>query len=177
MNLDPGGLRRQFLGGTAGVQSAEDQFRMVAQAASPDLLSQGLSAMFRSDQTAAFGQMVGQLFGQANPAQQAGMLNQLLGGMSPGLLSLLAGGAGGLGLAAIIGQLIRGGAAKVVTPVQAARLTPQEIAQIASHAEHNNPGIVDRMSRFYAGHPDLVMTLGGAALSIALAKFADGCQA
>jgi hypothetical protein len=177
MNLDLGGLLQQFLGGNANTQSAQDQYQQVAQNASPDVLSQGLSAMFRSDQTPAFGQMAGQLFEQANPGQQAGMLNQLLAGMGPGLLSSLAGGAGGVGLAAVIGQLTQGGTAATVTPAQASRLTPAEVAQIAGHAEQSNPGIVDRMSSFYAEHPGLVKTLGGAALSIALAKMAQSHQA
>ena len=77
MGFDLGSLLSQFTGG-GNAASASDQFQQVSQSASPDLLSQGLSAMFHSDQTPPFGQMAGQLFGQANPNQQAGMLNQLL---------------------------------------------------------------------------------------------------
>lgn len=175
MAFDIGGLLAQYLGGnTANPQDAGDHFHQVSQAASPDLLSQGLAAMFRSDQTPAFGQMAGQLFGQANGGQQAGMLNQLLGSMGPGVLASLLGGAGGAGLSGILGQLTQGaGAAPTLTAEQASRLTPEQVQQIASHAEQNNGGVVEVMSSFYAEHTTLVKTLGGAALSIALAKMAE----
>ena len=47
---------------------------------------------------------------------------------------------------------------------------------LASHAEQHNPGIVDQMSNFYAQHTGLIKTLGGAALTIALAKMAEKHQ-
>jgi len=176
MNFDLGGLVKQFLDGngpdTPGLQ---DRFHQAAQGASPDLLQQGLSAMLRSDQTPAFGQMAGQLFDQADPGQRAGMLQQLLGGMGPGLLSSLAGGGAGGGLAALVGQLTQGGRA-AVTPEQAAAVTPEQMAQLAGHAEQHSPGIVDRMSGFYADHPGLVKTLGGAALAIVMARMAEGAR-
>jgi hypothetical protein len=177
MSFNLGALLQQFAGGSATkAQDAQDQFHAVAQNAPPDLLSQGLAAMFRSDQTPAFGQLAGQLFGQANPGQQAGMLSQLLGNMGPAALASLVGGAGGAGLASVLGQLSQGGAA-TVTPEQAAQLSPEQVQQIASHAERHNPGIIEQMSGFYAQHPGLVKTLGGAALSIALAEMAQRHQA
>ena len=127
--------------------------------------------MFHSDQTPAFGQMAGQLFGQANPNQQAGMLNQMLSGMGPGVLSSLLGGAGGAALAGVLGQ--SGNANNSITPEQASQLTPDQVQQIANHAQQNNPGIVEHMSDFYAQHSGLIKTLGGAALAVALAKIAD----
>ena len=177
MAFDLGGLLQQYLGGAANpAQDTTDHFHQAAQSASPDLLSTGLAAMFRSDQTPAFGQMAGQLFGQANSSQQAGMLNQLIAGMGPGVLSSLLNGAGGAGLAGILGQLTQGGAAPQVTPGAAASLTPDQVQVIADHAEQHSPGIIDAMSNFYAQHPGLVKTLGSAALSIALAKMAERHQ-
>lgn len=172
MSFDLATLLRQFTNGAADEpQSAQDQFHQMAAGAPADLLTEGLAAMFRSDQTPPFGQMAGQLFGNAAPDQQAGMLNQLIGGMGPGLLSSLIGGAGGTGLAAAVSQLSRTGGS--VSPEQAAKLTPDEVGQLASHAEQQEPGIIDRMSSFYAEHPGLVKTVGGAALSIALARMAQ----
>lgn len=176
MSFDLGSLLSQFAG-SGTVANATDHFDKVAQSASPDLLSQGLSAMFHSDQTPPFAQMAGQLFGQANPNQQAGMLNQILASMGPGVLASLVNGAQGGGLGAILGQLTQGGTAPAtVTPDQASKLTPEQVQVIASHAEQHNPGIVEEMSGFYAQHSGLIKTLGGAALSIALAKMAERHQ-
>ena len=176
MSFDLGSLLSQFMGkGTTA--NAADNFDKVAQSAPPDLLSQGISAMFHSDQTPPFGQMAAQLFGQANPTQQAGMLNQILGGMGPGVLASLINGAQGGGLGAILGQLTHGGATPAtITPDQASELTPEQVQVIASHAEQHNPGIVDQISGFYAQHSGLIKTLGGAALTIALTKMAQRHQ-
>ena len=176
MNFDLASLLSQFTG-SATTANATDHFDKVAQSASPDQLSQGLSAMFHSDQTPPFGQMVGQLFGQANPNQQAGMLNQILGGMGPGVLASLFNGSQGGGLGAILGRLSQTGAAAApVTPDEASKLTPEQVQVIANHAEQHNPGIVDQLSGFYAQHAGLIKTLGGAALSIALARMATMAQ-
>ena len=177
MGFDLGSLLSEFTG-SGTTANAPDHFDKVAQSASPDLLSQGLSAMFHSDQTPPFAQMAGQLFGQANPNQQAGMLNQILASMGPGVLASLVNGAQGSGLGAILGQLTQGGSASAtVTPDQASKLTPEQVQVIAGHAEQHNPGIVDEMSGFYAQHSGLIKTLGGAALTIALAKMAERHQA
>ena len=176
MGFDLGNLLSQFASG-GNAANASDQFHQVAQNASPDLLREGLSAMFNSDQTPAFGQMAGQLFGQANPNQQAGMLNQMLSSMGPSVLASLAAGAGGGALSGVLGRLTQGGAMPAaVTPEQASQLTPEQVQAIATHAEQHSPGIIDKMSGFYAQHPGLVKTLGSAALSIALAKMAQSHQ-
>jgi hypothetical protein len=167
--FDLGSLLSQSSGSGNGA-SVPDHLQQVAQSAPPDLLSQGLSAMFHSDQTPPFPKLAGQLLGQANPSQQAGMLNQLLGSMGP---ATLASGAGGTALGGLLSQVTqRGGTPATVTPEQASQLTPQQVQQIASHAEQHSPGIIDKMSGFHAEHPGLIKTLGGAALSIALAKMA-----
>lgn len=174
MGFDLGSLLQQYVGGSAPAQGAEDHFHQAAQNAPTDLLTEGLSAMFRSDQTPAFGQMAGQLFGQANSSQQAGMLNQMISSMGPAVLSSLLTGAGGAGLGALLGKLTGGGASPAaITPAQASQLTPEQVQVIASHAEQHNPGIIDSLSSFYAEHPGLVKTLGSAALTIALAKMAQ----
>jgi hypothetical protein len=173
MGFDLGNLLSQCIGG-GNPANAPDHFQQVAQNASPDLLSQGLSAMFHSDQTPPFGQMAAQLFGQANPGQQAGMLNQLLNSMGPSALAALAGGVGGGALSGLIPKLAAGGGAPAaITPEQASQITPEQVQAIASHAEQHSPGIIDRMSGFYAEHPGLIKTLGGAAISIDLARMAE----
>ncbi len=172
MGFDFGNLLQQVVGGNVpALADVENHFTQAAQGSDPSLISQGLAAMFHSDQTPPFAQMAGQLFGQANPDQQAGMLNHLLSGIGPEALSALVGGAGGATLAGVLGQL--GATNNTVTPDQAAQLTPDQVQQLAEHAQQQNPAIVEHMSGFYAEHSGLIKTLGGAALSIALAKMAE----
>lgn len=175
MGFDLGGLLQQYLGGNnPSAADATAHFDQAVQNASPSTVSQGLSAMFHSDQTPPFGQSAAQLFGQANPNQQAGMLNQLIAGMGPMVLSSLLSGAGGAAIASILGKSAT--TAAPITPEQASQLTPEQVQQMADHAQQNNPSIVDHMSDFYAQHTGLIKTLGGAALAIALAKMANSSK-
>lgn len=155
---------------TANAASSAAHFDEVAQSASPQTVGNGVAAAFRSDQTPPFANMVGQLFGQSNGQQQAGVLNQLLGSISPGILSGLAGG--------VLGRLVggmnpTGSVAPTVTPAQASQLTPDQVQEIAAHAETQDPSIVDRVGSFYGQHPQLVKSLGGMALAIILGKMAS----
>ncbi len=170
MAFDLGSILSQFTGGGTA-PDVHGSYQSVAENAPPDLVSRGLSAMFNSSSTPPFGQMAGQLFGNAAPGQQAGMLGQLLSGMGP---SSLAGGVGGGALGGLLGRMMQGGGgAATITPAEASQVTPDQVSQIAAHAEQHSPGIVDRMSDFYAQHPTLVKSLGGAALTIAMAKMAE----
>jgi hypothetical protein len=44
---------------------------------------------------------------------------------------------------------------------------------VAVEAEKKDPSVVDRISKFYAEQPALLKTLGGLALTIAMAKVAQ----
>lgn len=145
--------------------AAEQHFEQVAQQAPPTVVSQGLAEAFRSDQTPPFGEMVGRLFGNSDPQQRAGLLNQLLGALGPGLL--------GSGIGGQLGDLLRRvGTGSPITPEQTEGVTPDQVQEAAHRAEQQNPTIVDRVSDFYAQHPTLVRTLGSAALAIALTRMA-----
>jgi hypothetical protein len=160
-----GDLLKQYASGSGQVPGNVDQhFDQVAQAAPQSSIADGLAAAFRSNQTPAFGQMLGGLFGQSNGEQKAGMLNQLISSVGPGALASLAGGG-------VLSSLLGGGAQ--ITPQQAQQISPEQVQQLAAHAEKADPSIIDKASAFYAQHPTLVKTLGGAALSIALAKVAE----
>jgi hypothetical protein len=176
MGFNLGNLLQQYLdsGANADTAQAADHFDQVAQNAPRETVAEGVTQAFRSDQTPPFPQMLGQMFGNSNPNQRAGMLNQLLGSVGPGLLASLAGGA--LGNLGGLGGLLGGGSQPQVTPEQASRMTPEQVQEIAAHAQQQNPGIVERMGDFYAEHPTLVKTLGGAALAIALGHMAQGMQ-
>ncbi len=169
MSFNLGNLLNQYLGGGANANpaQAENDFDHVAQNSPFAALAQGVTQALRSDQTPPFSQMVGQMFSNGNPEQRAGMLNQLLSNINPGVLSSVAGG--------LFGNLAGGDQARV-SPEQAAQLSPEQVQELAAKAEQQNPGIVERMGDFYAQHPTLIKTIGGAALAVALGAMAKGIQ-
>jgi hypothetical protein len=130
----------------AGGDSVAANFDQVAQAASPEALGAG---------------MVGQLFGHSSSSQQAGLLNQILATVGPSVAAALGGG--------ILGRVLNPGQQQV-TPEQASRVSPQEVTEIAKHAEQQSPEIIDQVGRFYADHAGLIKTLGGVALTAVLAN-------
>ena len=162
---------QQYSGTAASGQppaGVDQHFDQVAQAAPPSVLAEGLSAAFRSSDTPAFGQMLSSLFNQSSGEQKAGIVNQLLASAGPGVLSQLTAAGGGAGLASLLGS-----GQSPLTAEQAQQLSPEAVQQLASGAEKADPSIIDKASSFYAEHPTLVKTLGGAALTIALAKLAE----
>jgi hypothetical protein len=168
MAFDLGSLLQKYLNVPTGqaVPDAEAHFDQVAQHASQDDLSRGISDALRSDQTPSLGQMVSGIYAKADAQQQAGMLNQILGSLNPGVLSSLGGVLGGLAARA-------GGGHVQVSPQQVSDISPSQVQDLANRAEQHSPGVFDRLGQFYAQHPQLVKTLGSAALTIALAKIAD----
>ncbi|MFL6230434.1 MAG: hypothetical protein ACJ741_16810 [Pyrinomonadaceae bacterium] len=167
-----GGILGQYTG--AGVQSApngvHDDFDQFAQAAPQSAVADGLAAAFRSNDTPPFPQMLGQLFGQSNGQQRAGILNTLISAVGPTVLAQIMARHGGGGL----GGLLGGG--QQVSPEVAQQIPPAAVQEIAQHAEQHDPSIVDTVSNIYAEHPQLIKTLGAAALTVALAKIASARQ-
>ena len=168
MAFDLGNLLQKYLNVPSAQPNDEvsAHFDEIAQHAPPQVMGQGIADALRSDQTPELGQMVSDMFTRANPQQQAGMLNQILGSVNPGVLGSLGGVLGGLA-----SQV--GGGHVQITPQQASEISPQQVQDLANHAERQSPGIFDKLGDFYAQHPDLVKTLGSAALTIALAKMAN----
>jgi hypothetical protein len=170
-----GNILKQYSSGgaAAGTQTAPDvnaHFDEVAKAVPSGTLADGIAAAMRSDKTPALGDMVSSMFGQSNGEQKAGLLNQLLGSLNPAALTQILSSAGLGGLSGMLTGNTQ------ITPEQAQQVPPEVVQQMANHAEKNSPSIVDTLSNFYAQHPTLVKTLGGAALSIALAKVAQRAQ-
>ena len=148
----------------------DGHFDEVAQQSNPNDLGNGVAAAFRSDATPPFGQMVGDLFGRSDPQQRAGILNQILRNVGPGVLASL--GSGVLGR--VLGGAAPANAAPTITPAQASQISPADAAAIATHAEQHDGSIVDRAGEFYAQHPALVKSLGAAALAIVLGQMHSG---
>lgn len=163
-----GNMLKQYTSGGAAAQPAPDvhaHFDQVAQAAPKSVIAEGLAAAFNSDKTPAFGQMLSSLFSNSTGDQKVGMINQLLTSVSPSTLTQILSGAG---LAGLLGS-----GKTQLTPDQAQKLSPEVVQQLATHAQSSNPSVVESVSNFYAQHPTLVKTLGGAALTVALAKIAE----
>jgi hypothetical protein len=156
-----GGMLQQYSGG-ASRQTAEDDFDQVARAAPRQEVAHGLAESFRSPETPPFPNMLGQLFGNSNGSQRASILNTLIAAAGPALLSSVLSRHGGLG------GLLGGGQQGRVTPEQAERIPPEAVQELAAEAEKKDPSIIDRVSDFYAEQPQLVKTLGAAALGVAL---------
>jgi hypothetical protein len=99
--------------------------------------------------------------------QQAGVLNELLRSGGPGVLAALGG--------CILGRMSAPANAGVpqVTTQEASQRTPRQVQEIAAKAEQHDPGVLDKIGGFYAQHPQIVKTLGSAALAIALAGVAN----
>lgn len=165
------GILQQYSGLDANQApaTAEDDFEQLAQGAPSSALADGLAAAFRSEQTPDFGQMVAQLFANANGQGRASILNMLVRAVGPTILAqVLSRGGGGGGLA----DLLTGGK-REITAEEAEQVSPEAVAQVAEKAEQSDPSIINRVSDFYSQHPTLVKTLGAAALTIALAKIAE----
>jgi hypothetical protein len=165
-----GGILQQYSGAQGGQapDTVHDDFDQLSQQAPQSALADGLAAAFRSNQTPAFGQMVAQLFSNANGQQRAGILNTLISTLGPALAAQLFSQGGLSGLAGLLS-----GGQHEVTPEQAAQVSPEAVQQIAEHAERKDPSVIDQVSNFYAEHPTLIKTIGAAALTIALAKITE----
>jgi hypothetical protein len=158
-------ILEQYRGASAGAPPAtvEQDYSQVAQSAPQSHLAGGLAEAFRSNDTPPFAQMLGTLFSNSNGQQRAGILNQLIGSVGPGVLA-----SGGLsGLAGMLG----GG--NSVTPAQADQVPPQAVQQLAEHAQNQNPSIVDQASQFYAQHPTLVKALGATSLALIMSHLSQ----
>jgi len=144
--------------GGAATQSADphQDFQQVARAAPPDIVRDGLSHMFRSDKTPSFPEMVANLFQGSDPNERAGLLNHLLSAITPG-----SGAPSGLGnLSGLLGTN--------ASPETARQVSPEQVQQLATHAEQQDPSVIDRVSTFCSQHPQVLQAVGGLAVSVAL---------
>src|SRR5215469_10197568 len=120
-------MLKQYVTGSGPSNEADvhENFDQVAQSVPQSAMADALSHAFRSDQTPAFGQLIGSMFSQSNGEQKAGVLNQLLSSVGPGGLASLGGGG-------MLSSLLAGGA-KQLTPEQAQTVSPEIVQQLASH--------------------------------------------
>lgn len=132
-------------------------FDHVARNADPDEIGHGLEEAFNSDSTPPAEQMVGRLYEQSDDHTRAGLLNEILGSLGGGALG---------GLLQRIGQGNR------VSPEDARGVSPGDVEAATAQAARQNPNVIQAISRFYARHPQLVQTLGQAALGVLMSGMA-----
>lgn len=162
-----GDLVKQAASGSASSADVHAAYDQVSQVVPQSSLADGISHAFRSDQTPPFEQMVSGLFGQSNPDQKAGLLNQLLASLGPGGATQALGASGGL--AGLAGMLSGGN----VTPQQAQQVPPQAVEALAQNAARKDPSIMDKAAGFYAQHPTLVKAIGAGALALLMSKISS----
>ena len=136
-----------------------DDFQQVVESAPRDAVTNGIAGMFRSDDTPPFAEMISNLFSQSNQSQRIGLLNHLLSVVPPATIAALP----GLGS---LGGLLGGN--RDAVDRAANQLSPDQVRQIATHAEAQDPGIIEKVSSFYAQHPGLMKAVGGMALAVAM---------
>jgi hypothetical protein len=161
-------LKQYSQPGTQPTGDVFGHFDSVAQQATPSQLGGGIAAALRSDATPAFGQTIGNLFGQSNPDQKAGLLNEIVQALGPTMAATAGGG--------ILGRILGGGGSSVATPItptQAAQVSPTDLSTLAAKAQQQDGSIVDRLGTFYAQHPTLVKTLGVAALGAVMSHMSQ----
>ena len=138
------GILKQYQssGTTLSPQDVATHFEQVANTVPSSTLADGIAHAIRSNQTPAFGQIVSDLFSQANGSQRAGILNHLLA--------------------------VTGGG--TTTPEQAQQMLPQVVQQLADKAHQTDPSVVDTLSGFYAQHPTLTKGLGASVLALVMSR-------
>ncbi len=163
---DLGGLLKQVQSGNATESELHGAFDQISNSLPSGALAGGLAHAFNSDQTPPFPQMLSGLFGQSNPEQKAGLLNQIAKALGPAIIAQIATAAGMGGLA----SAMSGGN---VTPQQAQQVSPDQVEVLAQNAAKKNPSIVDIAAGFYAQHPALVKSIGAAAFALLMSKISQ----
>src|SRR5581483_10099976 len=115
--------------------------------------------------------MIADLFARSDPQQRAGILNQLIAAAAPrasGILGSLSGE-----LSGNAPPQAQANQVPTVTADQAQRVQPATAGELASHAQRNDPSIVEQAGQFYSQHPKLVQGLGAAALALVMSHLSQ----
>jgi hypothetical protein len=144
--------------------TVDRDFDRLSQVAPREAVADGLAAAFRSDATPPFPQMLGQMFGRSAGPQRASILNTLMATVGPAVLQQIL---------SRRGRPQPAPAGAPVTPEAADQVSPEEVEELAKHAEQRDPSILERISKTYAEQPQIIKTLGAAALTVALARIAQ----
>jgi hypothetical protein len=150
--------------GRSDDDATHEDYQQVAQSAPKDVVTNGIAGMFRSNDTPPFAEMISNLFSESNQNQKAGLLNHLLSAVPPSAIAALP------GLGSLAGSA---GSNRDAAEHAAGELSPDQVRQIATHAETRDPGVIEKVSAFYAEHPGLMKAVGGMALAVAMKHMRD----
>jgi hypothetical protein len=162
-----GGLIQQYASGAAPAGDVKAHYQQISQAVPPSSIATGLAAALGSAGSSGFGQMASQIFNNSGGAQQAGMLNELLASAGPALTQFLGSNPG-----SALSSILSSGQTQV-TPQQASSVPAEEVQELAQRVHNIAPGVVDKVSQIYAEHPQIVQTLGAAAMALVIRKIAE----
>jgi hypothetical protein len=163
-----GGILKQYQTGMTPPPAAVNaHFDQVASAVPTNVLADGLAHAMTSSQMPPLGQIVSSLFSQANPAQKAAVLNQLMSALGPAAVAAATGGT----LGGVLGS--GGTTGTTVSPQQAQQVSPAAVTQLADRAQAADGSIVNQLSAFYAQHPTLVKGLGVGALALVMSHISN----
>ena len=151
-----GNMAAQLFGNSGGSQKA-DVVNMLLAAAGPMIMQK----------------MMGGNQGGGGGGIESALSGMLGGGGNSGLAGMLGGLLGGGGASALSGLFGGGGSAPQVSAEMAEQIPNEVVEQMAQHAAEHDPSVMDQLGAIYAAHPTLIKTLGGAALTIAMAKMAE----
>jgi len=157
---DVKGMLAQYASGTAPAGDTAAHFDQMAKSVDQNTIAKGIAAAMHSNDTPPFAQMVSQLFANGSAEQKMAMITTLLSSIPSEQRARLSSMIPGLG------SVASGAASPNAIP-------PSAVQTLAEHVEQHDPGIVEKMSAFYAAHPTLVKTLGSAAVMIAMRKIAQ----
>jgi hypothetical protein len=148
--------------------SVDADFDRLTRSAPSSTVSEGLAEAFRSGQTPPFGSMLSQLFERSPSTQKTSVLNTLIAALGPAIVSQILAKHGANRAA----KELEGGSSRI-SPEVVEQIPSDSIEAVAAEAEKKDPSVVDRISQFYAEQPALIKTLGGLALTVAMAKVAQ----
>jgi len=160
---DSGSFASDLANGRISESQVHQAYDETVREVPPATLADGLSEAFRSDRTPPFEQMLTGLYRQSNPAQKAGLINQILAGLgAAGAAQVLP-----TGWIRSFPGVLRGAR---VTPLQATQVPAEEVEVLARKAASRDPRILERAADFYAQHPALVKGIGAGALALLMSR-------
>lgn len=152
-----GDLLQQIVGAAGPTPTQVDE---VAQNANREQVQGGVAAALGSAGAPQLSNVVAELFAKSTPEQRAAILNAITERLGAGALANVAGGV-------LAGH--EGTGTPAVSADETAAITPDHVRDVVDAATAQDPGLLQRVSSFYAEHPALVKTLGSGLLMVALA--------